>query len=138
MKISILAAVIILLSGCNNAPQKTTEEHDHSGHEHQQPTTMVELNNGQKWEANPETTEGINNMLALIQDFEKENGDYNGLREAMQNEFKMIFQRCTMTGEAHDQLHNYLLPLKDKIAHISPDNLDEITAYLRTYPNYFQ
>lgn len=137
MKISILGVFILLLAGCNNAPQ-TTEEHDHSGHEHQESTTMVALNNGEKWEANPETTEGINNMLVLIEDFEEENGDYDQLREDLQNEFKMIFQKCTMKGEAHDQLHNYLLPLKAKIANPSHDNLDDITAYLRTYPNYFQ
>ena len=43
-----------------------------------------------------------------------------------------------MTGEAHHQLHNYLLALKDKLVVVSGKNLEEISSYLDTYSDYFE
>jgi hypothetical protein len=49
-----------------------------------------------------------------------------------------------MTGEAHNQLHNYLLPLKSQIDKLGTENLagcqrvmPEIKAYLMKYSHYF-
>ena len=46
-----------------------------------------------------------------------------------------------MAGEAHAQLHNYLLPIHRKLSDIDLSNakeLDELQAYLGTYGNYFE
>jgi len=101
----------------------------------------VELNNGAKWTANPETTQSI----VVMQDYLKNNSEKLSaaeIKEQLQSEFKLIFKNCTMTGAAHDQLHNYLLPLRDKINALNEDNrkagIIELKEYLNSYQKYFQ
>jgi len=57
-------------------------------------------------------------------------------------EFTGIFQKCTMKGESHNQLHNFLLPLKEMLEkleeHSEKQDLEEIKSYLHTYKNYFE
>lgn len=137
------AAGIVL--GCNHnhtsehqheAPQEQTEPAVHSHTEN-----GVQLNNGARWAANPETTQGITNMLSLVETAQKsENVDAEALRTTLFSEFKIIFQKCTMEGEAHDQLHNYLHPLKDQIETMqaTPEELEELKMYLQSYNSYFE
>lgn len=100
----------------------------------------VELDNGKKWTANAETTEGINNMIAIIEN----NADAPELKKQLKDEFNLIFKNCTMKGEAHNQLHNFLLPMKQMIDKIDEEqsnirqiNIKSLSEYLATYKNYF-
>jgi hypothetical protein len=101
----------------------------------------VSLNDGQLWEANPETTAGIKALQQIISD-SKSDESAAVLKEKLNAEFALIFKNCTMTGAAHDQLHNYLLPLKWKINTIEENNKaalkKEIADYLQEYPLYFK
>lgn len=104
---------------------------------------QVKLDNGEKWIANIETNEGIENMLARVKKEEsKETPDYVMLKESIDKEFNVVLEKCTMTGESHDQLHNYLLPLKAKIDKLDPNSskeaIEEIENYLLTYYDYFK
>lgn len=107
----------------------------------------VELNEGKKWKANPETTQGIQNMKEIINQFDENSRIqvYKSLSEELESEFTMIFQRCTMKGEAHNQLHNYLIPLKDYIKGLRSDkqeiaqsNYKKIIPHISAYSNYFE
>jgi len=102
----------------------------------------VSLNEGQLWEANAETTQGIKNMQQLITDYSTESGNSEELISNLKAEFSMIFKKCTMTGEAHEQLHNYLIRLKTKIDGLSEgvtvEKTEDFKTYLEEYFNYFQ
>ncbi len=154
MKKVLLAATYVLLAACSqntgdahnhndhehhNHEGHDHEGHDHEGHDHEAHTSKVMLNDGKKWKANVETTEGIANMLTLIHEYDAsaEPESYEDLQEKLQAEFRDIFKKCTMTGEAHDQLHNYLLPLKEKLEKVTEENLYDIESYLHTYSEYF-
>ncbi len=123
-------------------------DHDHSEeHAHDHDEAMVHLNEGQKWEANAETTEGIENMTTIVSQFNASEGekDYAELKTSLESEFQMIFQKCTMTGEAHEQLHNYLLPMKYMFAALDSEDqglkeekASELQAHLAEYSNYFE
>jgi hypothetical protein len=151
--ILLFALIIAVATACQNKPAATDEstakteevngqhEEDHSGE-----AKTVQLNNGQKWTANAETTEGIKNMSALINNFNDtpEMNDCRALKAKLTSEFDMLIQKCTMTGEAHDQLHNYLIPLREKFEALdSPDGeqcskaLNDIRDHLGAYGNYF-
>lgn len=135
--------------GCSGNRQKEhqanehehTEHHDHESHI--ATSSTVQLDNGEKWEANPETNEGIENMLTLVHDQQpRKNPNPEALKEDLTVEFNTILQKCTMTGEAHNQLHNYLLPLKEKIDQLGESNsgeqIEDIENYLKTYKNHFK
>ncbi|KGO89590.1 hypothetical protein [Flavobacterium suncheonense] len=141
----LLGLLFLSLAACRknaNEPEKTeetttTEAAAESVHEAKE----VTLDNGQLWTANPETTEGIKNMQKIISERQQETTG-SDLKAALENEFQMIFEKCTMKGEAHNQLHNYLLPLKMKLNQLDGTNdeevISEIDTYLKEYSNYFQ
>ena len=106
----------------------------------------VELNDGEKWKANPETISGVQNLQILISDFDQtENSDsLSKLSNSLETEFKLIFKNCTMTGAAHDQLHNYLLPmlgmmkkLKTPPLENQQEQLVKMVSYLLRFDEYF-
>lgn len=148
MKTSIFSVVLFLLiSACQGAvktekesspSQESTEQHEGSA--------AVQLNNGEKWQANPETTQGIQAMQQLAGNFSADaaDADYASLKNNLNTEFQLIFQRCTMTGEAHNQLHNYLVPLKALLEKLdsgdpaqSKTTLELIRKYLGEYTHFF-
>ena len=143
-KVSLLGLLFLSLAACKNAtkePAKTEEVTTGVAAESVHEAKAVTLDNGKLWVANPETTEGIKNMQKIISE-RKQEATGAVLKETLENEFQMIFEKCTMTGEAHNQLHNYLVPLKMKLNQLDGTNdeavLSEIDAYLKEYSNYFQ
>lgn len=151
---------ITLLFACQNksnqtdnqntgtAATATQQEPTAEGHEaHAEHSTAVKLNNGQKWPANSETTEGIKGMSSLLETLPEEpkTEDYHSLKTKLEKEFGTILQKCTMTGEAHDQLHNYLLPMKEMMEKLGSNSADEqreasndLKTHLKEYEKYFQ
>ena len=67
------------------------------------------LDNGPRWKANPETSSGIANMVSRR--LRPPSGDPQPLKTLPEQELGLIFVRCTWTGEVHEQLHNYLVPI---------------------------
>lgn len=145
--IAILATILVV--SCNNektkkqeiaAPVQTEEEtHESEG--------ALKLNNGDLWMANSETTEGIEKMTQLITNFsDTENMEaYAELKTTMETEFGTIISKCTMTGESHDQLHNYLLPMKPFFKDLAAKDLEtrkagleKLTKHLSEYSAYFK
>ena len=109
----------------------------------------VNLDDGKKWKANVETSQGINKMMASVKKAISkkmtEVDDYRTLGASLQQDFNEIFQKCTMTGEAHDQLHNYLLPMVDMVKTFENGDvascektLPQIKEHLNSYYNYFE
>lgn len=151
-KISILSIAIlatVLVVSCNNDKNKKqeiakpvqTEEETHES------DAVLKLNNGDLWMANAETTEGIQKMSQLVANFtDTENMEaYPELKTKLEAEFGTIISKCTMTGEAHDQLHTYLLPMrplfKDLVAEdlaTRKASLEKLTKHLSEYSAYFK
>lgn len=109
--------------------------------------SAVQLNQGQRWKANAETTMGITAMQKYITDLPSAATaeTYTMLKENLQSEFSQIFENCTMTGEAHNQLHNYLGPLKHLLESVDAGTSEEnaktvaaVQAHLSTYTQYFE
>ena len=137
---------VFFLSSCSNG-MKETPEHEHQQPQHEAPAADIKLDNGKKWVANKETTEGINNMISYVNGLPAAPAaeDYSALKQKLETEFNQILQRCTMTGEAHNQLHNYLMPMNEYIRQLgSPDvslskqSVTALRGYLEKYFQYFQ
>lgn len=114
---------------------------DHHHHSHYDP---VELNDGERWKANTETTENIQSMQAHLKTYSTaENGNVKELHTHLFADFEDIFAKCTMKGKAHDQLHNYLLPLRDMLVELDGCEdcnhaLGHIEKHLESYSTYFE
>lgn len=142
---SCLMCVLFVLNSCKNVEEKPSENSINSVEEIYNNNEDLLLNNGLKWQANPETTQGVMAMLEHLQAFRNLGlEDYNQLRTDLEDEFKMIFEKCTMKGESHNQLHNYLYPMRDYFSDLSKDhNTAEkafvaLEAYVPQYFDYFE
>ncbi len=150
LKTPLIASALFMFIACNNAPAETktadpaeTTEAAVADESHEGHTTAVQLNNGEKWDANVETTEGIQKMQTIVTGGLTSSAAPAEVLPALETEFKTIFDKCTMTGEAHDQLHNYLVPVKNhldelKTATAAAPVLTSLQEYLGTYSNYFK
>ena len=145
---AFLAAMLVTACGSSDATHEghdhdttaveNAEHDDHAGAE----ASAVQLDNGQPWAANIETTDGVKAMLALVEGYDPASGEGAMLKEELEAEFKEIFAKCTMTGESHEQLHNYLIPIHKMLDKLSPEptpaELSQMRDYLKTYGNYFR
>jgi hypothetical protein len=143
----LLLAIATLHSSCG--------EHTHDAATHDDHTTVaavstpaadndslppVSLDNGQRWKANPETTTGIANMVTILSTYDPDSGDPAALKAALEEEFGLIFERCTMEGEAHNQLHNYLLPIHHQLREFAATEAQRsaLGEHLAAYGNSFE
>lgn len=129
--IIFIAASPLIFSGCQNNQDNTPSYSELS---------VTQSPDG-KWEANDATLQGIRNMKLFVKQSQERPGT-TGLKELLEMEYKEIFKECTMKGEAHNALHDYLFPLKERIDGLSDppteDELKEIGKYLEAFEEYFE
>jgi hypothetical protein len=148
--IGLLCAIVVM--GCKHSEEHTSKEHEHhhqqlsSAIPHHQKTTNIRLNDGKKLKANPETTSGITNMQRLVNkalstkegSLDKRKTIVKDLRSALQT----IFRQCTMTGEAHEQLHHFLIPVEAMLSALEKEMQIEtwrnLQSHLASYSTYFE
>jgi len=152
IKVISVMAILIFTISCKNKIENKDSKTEKSTEiklpeEQHHETGEVLLNDGKKWEANLETTEGIKKMQELMSDFtDKESTlGYASLKENLETEFTAIFEKCTMKGESHNQLHNYLKPMLGLFDGLESSNLEmckksynTMDKHLSQYINYFE
>ena len=145
MKNTILKLTLVLVIAFSSSCRKDAKQKTDELHLHEQ--SGIELNDGKRWLANSETTEGIKNMVRIMNTFnEKEDiKAYATLTKSLKSEFSMVFEKCTMKGEAHNQLHNFLIPINDLFEPLASSNLKEcqdsynkLNSHLKVYQTYFK
>lgn len=167
MKKTILTAAIlsVFLIGCKDNKSTNSEtsvetemvhEHEaeagHDGHHdgmalNNDWINEIQLDNGSKWDANLETTQGVETMLKELESSNPETvADYHQLASKLNDEKNTVIKECTMVGPSHDNLHVFLHPLIDKIAALdkvtSVEEGSEITESIKenldAYYDYFK
>ncbi|PKP26560.1 MAG: hypothetical protein CVU03_03215 [Bacteroidetes bacterium HGW-Bacteroidetes-2] len=143
--IFLLFALLLVIS-CKNSEKEIHTMTNHEEHLAQE-AMEIHLNNNQPWEANIETTQGIMVMQNALKSFtEKEDlGEYKNLKSKLENEFATLVEKCTMTGEAHDQLHNFLMPMKVYFNQLGASDIKDakegftkLEKHLSYYTTYFK
>jgi len=140
-KLIIVVLGIILMVSCNTTPKQETID----------PSTVkidgISLNHGVRWNANKETSDGIKKMQKRLDEFSKKSSlaDYKTLKTNLETDFSEIFEKCTMKGESHNQLHNYLKPmlpmfdaLESNDVKVREENYNRFRRHLAGYTNYFE
>lgn len=116
MKTKILTLLIVptFFFACNQSVEKEEIVEDETEHKHADHSDKINLNEGKKWKVDPEMLEIIQKMKSDIVTFssgkESELKDYQELSDKIQTNIEELTSSCTMTGQAHDELHKWLLP----------------------------
>lgn len=139
-KNGILAiALSLIFASCQNA-----EQHGNSLHEAQ---NTINLNDGQKWQVNPEMKPHIQKGRELLEGYNSAgNQDYQQLAENLKAQNNALIESCTMKGESHDELHKWLHPHIELVNKLSKaqnaEEAEEIVSALqqsfKNYQNYFE
>jgi len=143
IKIAFLATVVLLLFSCNtkSKEEKTTEikteEHQHSESE------TIQLNNGEKWKVDDNMMLHIRNMEKDVVHFDQEKStNYSLLANKLKTNIDILTSNCTMKGQAHDELHKWLVPYIELVDSFSKEKsanqFTEIQNSFKTFNQYFQ
>lgn len=116
-KILILSLTSVFIFGCNSntsnneekeitetetVVEPTEEEHHYDEHE------AIVLDNGNKWKVVESMLIYIRNMEEAVNNFEGD--DYPALAKTIDENIRTLTESCTMEGQAHDELHKWLVP----------------------------
>ncbi|NOY51893.1 MAG: hypothetical protein GXO88_15180 [Chlorobi bacterium] len=144
MRYILIIVAAVFISACSNPKHEksTKTEEIHKAHD-----SNVTLINGQKWKVDFSTYKGVQNMKELMDGINSSStlSDYRKLGADLQNELRNIFKTCDMTGEAHNQLHNYLHPIVAFIKELNESDLSKckstansLKTHLDEYELYFK
>jgi hypothetical protein len=151
-KLSILlTALSFFLFSCGNTPNEKSDKQAETAtleeHQHNAEIQTIELNNGEKWKVDANMITHIRNMENDVISFSKaQQKDYESLAEKLQSNIELLTSNCTMKGQAHDELHKWLLPYIDIVNELSEakdetaasKQFDNIKISFTTFNQYFQ
>ncbi len=136
----LLFTFIIAVMACGHQQEKG---HHHAIEANDFPE--MNTNQGEKWEANEATSAGVNNMSDYVKNFQPENDRYDSLAQKLEFEYQGIIKNCTMKGEGHQQLHNFLIPITHYLDILKEGHKDEqakavqqLDKHLRMYNDFFK
>lgn len=99
---------------------------------------QLTLNNGQRWKMDDHTRTMFNTMTQRIE----AGGGVDVVGKGLKSDLDKLIQGCTMTGEAHNQLHIFLVPFIPAVQGVSTngsvESLKEVEEMLQEYPKYFE
>jgi len=115
-KIFLITTIAISFIACKNeGSHETHDEHEHHDEtvahkedHHNHESEAILLNNGEKWKVVENMSGYIRNMEKAVNEFEGE--DYPALAKTIDENIRELTSNCTMEGQAHDELHKWLLP----------------------------
>lgn len=142
---TILASLLLaaaLFAGCSQGNNQPTA----NGHEHGSDAAhemKLQLNGEQKWEADKHTRDAVKGMQATLRDH---SGDSQALGKQLQQQTDSLVRGCTMTGDAHNQLHIWLEQFTPAVKALateqddakSTEQREKVTHLLDEYDRYFK
>ncbi len=143
---NIISRIIItlLLSFLSFGLLAATHAHNH---EHSNQAIELKLNNGNRWEMDAHTRKISSKMEETFFATDHTNlTNLKALGEQLEDQIGELIKGCTMSGEAHDQLHIFLadyVPTVQKLAKAKKFDTARSTAIklkgnLETYKKHFK
>ena len=111
-------------------PTVETEVHEHVTDE------PLQLNEGQKWKVDDNMMVHIAQMEQDIASLDQPK-DFEQLSENLNKNLGLLTSNCTMEGQAHDELHKWLLPYIDLVEAFATDkSVDNYTAIQNSFSTF--
>jgi len=162
MKNVIITIGLLALVGCKDSKSQDTKtesvEHsaeihnDHEGHDASGVyanawVNEIQKDNGEKWQADDTTNEGVKNLENTINSVTPSTlEEFHKLAEQLNEQKNFLVKNCTMKGASHDNLHVWLHPLIEKInALLKTETVEDaakitnsIEENINAYSDYFK
>jgi len=124
---------LIFITACSSQTEQTSDG--------------ISLHKGEKWPVNAEMKPHIQQGKEILAEYQSANDtDYKTLAEKLKKQNADLISSCTMDGESHNQLHNWLLPHMKLITKLkeAPNEQEaeqvimELEKSFETYNKYFE
>lgn len=117
-----------LFLGCGHS-KDSAHNHDHGSHSEHSGDAQIMLDNGKKWKVDDETKLRIENIRGLLKEFQSQKktlalSDYNAIGTKVGTEIDGIIKGCSLTGQAHDELHKLLAMFFPELNNLRSNDLD--------------
>ena len=126
-KLRILTVLTIFLFACKKEKtiikkqqvvSKQTQKQEANEHHHED--TKIVLLNGEKWQVDKPMMQHIKNIKFDVMQFTGNSlKEYQLLAKKIDTNLELLTSNCTMTGQAHDELHKWLVPFLEKAENFS-------------------
>lgn len=139
-KLVLIGVGILLLNGCANEQGKKQENEIVS-------EDGLHLNNGEKWQVNPETHEGMKQLKVILENADPLTlDDFHSMGNSCTEQTNFIITNCSMKGEEHNQLHLVLHPILEAISELKEssdlveanDAIEKLSSNLNDYFEFFK
>ncbi len=137
---------ISVVYACNNAAKKENSETTNVQMPDSSVSTIgdsIKLNKGAKWTVIKEMMVFIRNMESDVKSFSEighnDLKDFHQLAENLQKNINLLTSNCTMSGEAHDELHKWLIPYMQVVSELGEsENLENAQQIVSTIETSFK
>ena len=102
------------------------------------PATALRLDGAKRWKADEHTKQAVAALKARLADPALHG---QALGDALDKEVQALVRGCTMDGEAHNQLHHWLLPLIDQIKGVQQGKegaAEQVRASVAAFEAHFE
>jgi hypothetical protein len=119
MKIFLVLFLMTIFLSCQptkekKEPQKAQDESNEEIHEHS--SDEIQLNEGKKWKVDDSMMVYIRNMESSFEKFKLiDDNSFIQLTDTLLSNINLLTSNCTMKGQAHDELHKWLVPYIDLV-----------------------
>lgn len=149
LKMMLFSTIAALALSCNSGsketeksnetPTETTTEAEHHHDEHE----AIVLNNGEKWKVDDNMMTHIRNMEKDVIAFaDNSDNNYTELASKLKTNLDLLTSNCTMKGQAHDELHKWLVPYMELVEDLEKEQSEAqfkaIQDSFQTFNQYFQ
>ncbi len=133
--LAILMVTAVLLA-CNSAAEKekstAADTLTNNHHDHEEATGLA-LNNGARWKADSITIANVSLLKETLSVAKKEKlEDYLQTASQLQEGLNKMLSECKMKGEDHNALHQWLVPLMEKVKVLKTATTVEDAAAIST------
>ncbi|MBT4036157.1 MAG: hypothetical protein HOB84_05535 [Candidatus Marinimicrobia bacterium] len=145
--IIIALTTLTMLVNCSDDHVKKAESHDthhKMAGQDDRPSGLV-LNDGKKWKMDEHTRISFVKMADSFLNTDHASMETTELKSVggeLQTELNVLVKGCTMTGEAHDQLHVYLAGYMPAVKTLSQngdmESAKQVKQYLEIYDDYME
>lgn len=137
-----IALVVVSAAQLVSNLEHPTAGDTHAGGHHRGGSANVPTG---RWKANRETVEGVRAMQALVARAQADELTTLEAAAELRMAWSGIFERCTMTGPAHEALHGFLVPLGGMLGELEQTSdrdgaqavLQRLSAQLATFERDF-
>ncbi len=145
--ISLILVSLFLISCSEQNHEAHQQESQHNEHSITSNDTLTEmgLNHDQKWMMDKHTRISFSEMATsffTVDHSTMNNNDWKKMGANLQTDIDTLIQGCTMTEEAHDQLHIFLtgyIPAVTALAEKGQlEDAKKVAHYLKGYEQFFQ